>query len=224
MGFNSYIALIYQIACTFPAIAGIISYRHLSRGAKILAFYYVIAAIVDLTGFYLIRHGQSNIKLYHFFDPVEYFCLVYGFSYWIGSIKLTKILRYSIIVFVILSVVNSLRMPDINHYSFAALAIAYVVYVVISSIVIYNLIKSDTGGTHKNPVFWLAASLFIMSTNNVLYYTINITGQDIRLLEIFNYVHQFFNIIAFILAAIGLLIYNYIDGKVTAPEVSVYWN
>ena len=60
------------------------------------------------------------------------------------------------------------------------------------------------------------------STSGV--YTINITGQDIRLLEIFNYVHQFFNIIAFILAAIGLLIYNYIDGKVTAPEVSVYWN
>ena len=108
MDYRQLIPLVYQIVCTFPAIAGIICYRQLDRPAKILAYYYIIAALTDLIGFYIMRHGHSNMILYHFFDPVEYACLVFAFSYWTGNAKITRMLRYSIFGFIALTLINSL--------------------------------------------------------------------------------------------------------------------
>ena len=224
MDIGHLLRIIIQVTCTFPAIAGITCYRRLSKGAKILTYYFVIAAIVDIVSFYLVRSGHNSVILYHFFDPIEYFCFVFAFSYWTGNVKLTKILRFSIIGFFMLSLINSLRMQDIFHYSFAALSIAYLVYVLVSSLTISNLIRNDTGVIHTNPVFWLAASLFVMSANNALFYMVGAKIPNPEFANIYLFIHQIVNIVASFLATIGLVLYRYVEQDRNIPEVSVYWN
>jgi len=218
------IASIASAAYLVTAIAGVFCYRRLDKPARILAIYFIITAIFNPIQVYMARHDINTIRMYHFFSPMEYLFYVYAFSYWTGNIKLTKILRYSIIGFFILSAANSLRMPDINHFSFAALAIAYMVYVFISSLAVYNLIKGDTGRITVSPVFWLALSLLVISANNELWYAINESLPVSQLYIAICNIHNFVSILACLLSTVGFLLYRYPAKTDKAPEVSVYWN
>ena len=115
-------------------------------------------------------------------------------------------------------------MPDINHFSSAALAIAYLVYVLISSLAIYNLIKADTGRITTSPVFWLALSLLVISANNELWYAINESLNFGRLYDAIFNIHNVVNILSCLISTIGFLLYRYPAKTDNAPEVSVYWN
>ena len=214
----------YQVFCAFPAIAGIACYRYLSKAARILVLYYILVVIVELFSRFIMRSGHTNIWLYHFFDPFEYLAIALAFSYWIANQKLKKALRYSIPGFIIISIANSIRMPDIYHYSYDALSVAYVVYALISSYTIYEIIIGERGVVTSNPVFWLAASLLMMSVNNELWYALHDTWVKTEYyLLIFN-LHNIFNIISFVFSTFGIIRFRHLDKVEKASEVSVYWN
>lgn len=223
MDIRGLIITINLIACYLPAIAGVFCYRHLNRPAKILTFYFIVVTIIENASFYLIGKGQNSIRLYHFFDPIEYFCIVFAFSYWMGNQTLNRVMRYSIIAFLALSLANSLRMEDINHYSYAALSIAYLVYVFVSSYAIYQLIIADRGAITLDPIFWLAASLLIMSANNEFWYAFNGYLENMEIRKIFYLLHLVFNILSYLMTAVGFLLFKFPVSRKAQTELSIFW-
>lgn len=224
MDISIFIDQVYLVVCTFPAIAGIVCYRHLGKAAKILAYYYLLVVLVEFFLRFLPKLGYTNTWVYHFFDPVEYLFIALAFSYWMKNKKVAKILKFSIPVFWTISLANSLRMSDIFHYSYAALSVAYLVYVFVSSYAIYKIITYENEIITLNPVFWLAGSLLIMSANNELWYALHdlwVTSQ--KYLLIFN-LHKVFNLISFVLSSAGLILYRYHKKVEKTSEVSIYWN
>lgn len=212
--------LLYIFVSLFTAAAGIIYYRLQDRPAKFLTWYFITVAIISPILTYLAYHGKNSIRLYHFYDPIEYFYLVFAFSYWTGNAKLTKILRYSIFGFLLLSAANSLRMPDINHYNYAALTIAHLIYVFISTWAIFYLVRGDRGNLAANPVFWLAISLFVMSADNSLWYAINEYLPFDKYWILLLNVHKVIDIISFLLSAVGFFLYRYPECAERASEVT----
>ena len=219
-----FLAFLATLVSILPAIAGIFCFRWLARPAKILTFYYIFAALFGLIEYYMAINGINNVRFYHFYDPIEYFFIVFAFSYWTANKKTTLIFRYSIIGFFAISFANTFRMPNLNQYSSNALTVAYLAYVFISSSTIYNIIKRDTGKMTANPVFWLALSLFVLSSNNGLWYAISDYLQYNLFYKIFLNIHNAFNLISSVLAAIGLILYKYPAKTDQAPEASIYWN
>jgi hypothetical protein len=99
---------IYLSILLTGAIAGFIHYRKLEPEFKIITILLLITLISESITRVLAVTIRNTSPVYHFYSPIEYIGWALAFYYLAISFTLKRLILFSIVVFVILSVLNSL--------------------------------------------------------------------------------------------------------------------
>lgn len=187
-----------------PLITGLILYSKLSPILKLLIFLFFIIAAVEGYTFYLSMNDRNPYWVYHIYMPIEYTIIAAIFSSWQRKPWARKIIRLSILLFVILCFWDISGGGDLNDLNAFTASVAYSLYVGISAYTLVNLNHGSVQSLTYDCRFWIGTALLIYSAGALAYFSFHDMIVANYLIGIWA-VHLILNIIAYMLYSVGII-------------------
>jgi hypothetical protein len=135
---------------------------------RILAAYFVLALIVDVTQVFLAINGISNLWTSHYFFPIQYALLTLVFYYWNRHSSLEKFMLYSIPLVIAAWSLGTIWLGNLAK-TLTYVEPASAIFLVLASS--YTLIRSDRlegSSVLDMPAFWVSSATIIFFGGTVV--------------------------------------------------------
>jgi len=140
-----------------PLTAGIFYIRRLDGPMKLLVLLMMVVGITEVSSFFLIEILKIQYYwIHHLYSPVEYTLFALIFSKWINHRLYSKLIKYSIPVFLILSIFNSLFLQNLNELNSYAITLGQIIYTAVTLYVLYQVMAEDSGHILQHHMFWVS--------------------------------------------------------------------
>jgi len=171
----------YLYILLIDLITGVILYRRLEPPVlRTLIPFLALTVLVEGTGLVTSRMHLRNLWMFNFFTCLEFLFYSYLYSRLLEHRKWVKVIRYSMIVFPALFLVNIFFIEGFNRFHTITYRIGSVMVVFWCYLYFRQLMRSP-GYTSifRNPIFWVSTGLlffytgffFYMSAAYILLYT-----------------------------------------------------
>ena len=217
MNFILTVGLFTLFFTTIPFVAGLTTYRKLQVEFKVLAILFIVMFLVEAHNLYQLYNGQNNIWIYHFYFPVEYTALMYVFSVWQTNSLIKVLIRLSIPVLVIISIIYTVQSPSLYVYDHLPMTIALPIYLSISTYTLLNHYSQDKGNILKNPIFWVCAALILFSSCSLMHFVVRNMFSESKWIIIWT-IHAVTNMAANLLYAVGFIVHYRFGSVGKEPE------
>ncbi len=187
-----------------PLITGLILFSKLSPELKLLLFLFFIVAVVDGYTFYLSMNARNPYWVHHIYIPIEYTIIAAVFSFWQRKSWAKKIIRLSILPFLVLCVWDISGGGDLKDFNAFPISVAYTLYVGISAYTLVNLNHGSDKSVARDCRFWIGTALLIYSAGALAYFSFHDMIVANYLIEIWA-AHLILNIIAYMLYSVGIM-------------------
>lgn len=217
MNFILTVGLFTLFFTTIPFVAGLVTYRKLRPEFKILAMLFVVIFLVEAYSLYRLYYSQNNIWIYHFYFPVEYTALMYVFSVWQINSVVKKLIRLSIPVLIVISIIYTIQSPSLYVYNHLPMTIALPLYLLISTYTLLNRYSQDKGNILKNPVFWVCAAVILFSSCSLIHFvSLNMFAESKWI--IIWAIHSVTNMVTNLLYTVGFIVHYRFGSVDEEPE------
>ncbi|MEM6767609.1 MAG: hypothetical protein AAF655_21910 [Bacteroidota bacterium] len=207
------IIFVSSFSTIIPIVVGLINRKQLDKERWWLMGLLFFALIIQSYSYGLFLQKSNNLFLLHFYIPVEFIILLLIYSIWFDS-KRTKT-SFLIFggLFLSLSVINSLFFQPLEGFNSYAATSAYIIFILLSIAYFIKLLRDLNVETEavgisleKNPRFWINTGILIYFSSSLLIYAVSNTllKENPEMTQVFWGVHSLFNILHYILYAIGL--------------------
>lgn len=167
-----------MLLCNVPIFASMVfvlyNYKKLSEELKVFSWFIVVSAIVQCIGLTLWHYSINNLFLNHFFVPIGTVCITVFYNKLFGAFLNSRVVWIILVVFLLLTIANSLFLQPIDSFNSYALTMQCVL-VVIFSLATFLLLVNYGGqlSQHINikSINWINSGLFIYySSALILFY------------------------------------------------------
>lgn len=190
-----------------PFSIGLVGYSKLTQEQKWLTLLMGIALIVQVLGLHLSLSQIGNQLLFHLYTPIEFIILSLIFQKWLAGWWDKRVFYGLGVGFVGFAIANAIWLqPAESQTNTYAILLASVCMIVFAISFFYRVISEmSLGPLEQSPAFWINASVLLYYAGSIL-----ILGLDNylegSLLESVWVFHSSFNILHYLLFAIGLWI------------------
>ncbi len=158
----------------FPVLAILIVFGNKVPKTVVILFWYFIVSII-LFGYsnYLADRRINNLFIYHLFSIIEITLLLYFFKQVIKIKSVTIGIKWIILLFLIISVLNFLFLESSDSLNSNTLSIEFLVIIIFCSIYYFKFSQSDQIVVfHKQPYFWIVTGFFVYFTTTLLVFSL----------------------------------------------------
>ena len=161
---NQIFYLIYLCILFSSFVCSLVTFRYLPGALKLFTLLLGVTFVVESIGFYGLFYAEPALYLYHFYNPFLYAIMAYVYAKVIKTSWKSKMIRFSIPGFVVLSFLLTLFVQPLHTPNTYATMISAALFVFLSLFYYYELLNNDeiTNLTSK-PLFWI-------STGNLIFY------------------------------------------------------
>jgi uncharacterized membrane protein len=130
--------------------------------------------------------GKQNLWLMNIFNPIEYFFLVWLFSYWQKSARVKLVMRISIGMYFVVWLGEILILDNLTGFSKFAEPLAGIIFVIAACMTLYEGNKNENVLFIDEPRFWISAGvltyfsavLTLAVTSNTL---LNMSAESLKI-------------------------------------------
>lgn len=172
MGSWQLLSILFEFAVF---ILSVFNYKTLVKNRlKTFPYFLFIVVAGEIIGFFLAKLYKTNIAFYNIFTTIQiayYLLLIYNS---IDSVKGKKVLAFSLIFFILASVINYFFIQDISNelvsYTFT---IGCLLITIGAAYFFYELLQSNNIENYATyPLFWIILGLFIFYVCNIPYMSV----------------------------------------------------
>ena len=181
-----------------------------SKDLKVFFVYTILLfiSIIAVITFRFIFKSYNSYLLYNrFYLVAEYILISQFFVLNITSIKLRKVMGYSIIPFTLFSIYD--YVSSIGHpFTFYPLVFECLLFPAIIILFFYEKMKhSNKYPIYLSPAFWIGVAFLIFSTGNFFLFLFSkLLLQNDNNINLYNNIYGFFTILKNILLCIGIIV------------------
>ncbi len=196
------------LICT-SFIYGLFFFKRLSSELKSLFWFIVLSLCTQFPAQYLSFNNVSNLFLLHFYVPLSFVCLTFFYQRIFGEFINRRLLWWILVVFICLSILNSVFLQGFDVFNSFALSIESTL-IIIYALSLYVLLLNPLVREEKRPVLsiwmWINSGLFIYHTSGLLlfYFGEVLTSFAPVKFRISWLFHSFIYLFQFICIIIGL--------------------
>jgi hypothetical protein len=199
---------IVPLSILLPLFYGFLRWEQIGQSGKVVIFYLLISAFINLGADLLLFNRAANLPLLHVYTAIEFIVLSSFYKHLLQSRRSTLILTISQVVFLLLCVINAIFFQSpltFNSYSLSAGALGMMLMAVNY---FAKLATASSGQRVSNqPEFWFNTALFLyFSGSSMLYIASNFLLQVSRKeFQLLWNIHAFFVFFMYILFTIGFI-------------------
>jgi hypothetical protein len=194
-------AVLLPIAILLPKL------RHMPAYIKLLFYYLVIAAIMNVTSIITARNDIDNLWILHFYTALESFLLLWFFKFIIKNPSVLKVIQVLMIAFPLFCVFNLFFIQGID--SFPSYTRPFEALIFIALCMIYWVEESEEDAHWAGiPANWFVTGLLLYFSGAFFIFLFSnfLTGYVTNKVEdIAWYTHATLILLMYILLAIGFL-------------------
>jgi hypothetical protein len=152
----------YGPAIPLAFIFFIFKIKQMPRVMTILSWYLLSSVVIFGISNYMADRRINNLFLYHLFCVVELSFLLFLFREIIQSEKIRKSIPLLLLLFVLLFVLNSIFLEQMNSWNSNSASIEFLIIICFSFIYYFELANSDAILSFStNAFFWIVSGLFV---------------------------------------------------------------
>jgi len=189
-----------------PVIAALFNYKHLDKIMKIVAAFFLVSALSDLTlGLMAYRNVYNNYPVIHVFIllSVLFFGAIYYYAFFNPALK-NAILILAIVV-ALFCIINSIFIEGIWGYPSISNTVVGIFLIIISLAYFHQLLsRQEFVHIEKQGLFWINAGVLFYYSLNIFLFML-FTRIERAHLGDFYMIHNIVNIFANLLYSAGLL-------------------
>jgi hypothetical protein len=214
-----------SLSVLFPLAVYIARFRSCTRPAHIIGALLVVAAICDLTGYFLFKAGQSTAVVFNIYYTIMFLLLCRFYYEVIFRTKFRMAILLGVAIYVLSFALITFYVQNFFYYQNLIWIIAGIIMILYSIICFVNSLSVipgtelfDNGTTWINTgvLFYFCFSLFLFSMGDYLF-----NKQDPQVTLLLWSTHNINNIIKNILFAIGLSMQRNSTEPKKKPKASV---
>ncbi|TDB67838.1 hypothetical protein [Arundinibacter roseus] len=160
-----------------PLALSLYRYSSLDKAFKLLLIFLCLDLVIGLGMFHLAAYRTNNIPLVNLFVPVRYLLFAGMFFYNFKSIRLKKVIQYTMIGFVPFTLLDTYtsnaNLADLHNHMVGKYAQVVESILVILWVLLYfyEIIKTlNVTNIISYPFFWVCAGLLIFYSGNIFYF------------------------------------------------------
>ncbi len=150
--------LIFFIAISL--VLSLFSYKN-EKSLKVFPILLSVALIAELLTLLFYKFNIDYNIIYHIYIPLEYCLLAYYFYLNINLNKLKKIILYSIPFYLIISIIFSLKIVNIQKYPNFQTNIEGLLLIAWATIAIFNIEVRSNLSIVRLPIFWICVAVLV---------------------------------------------------------------
>ena len=204
-----FIIILSNISTFIPFLGGILLLKKkpLNKDVKILIFLFIIAALTEVIFHLHLILGYPNTWISHFYTPIEYSLWLIILSYWQHNVQTSKIIRWSIPVYLILYItfeLIGLESIDAETINYISRPISLIVLSLVAAYTLLGLAFSSQFRLIRFYRFWILLAIFIYYMGSIIIYAFSFT-QNRETLATLAELHSGLNILHNLLFMIGII-------------------
>jgi hypothetical protein len=206
-----YMNVVAPLCIILPIITAFFKYPILTKDAKILLIYLLIDAVVSIISSTLAFYHLPNTPLYHIATVVETIIVLYFFSLIFSKKQFTSYIRWLMILFPVLGIINVLCFQHIFEFNSYTLSLQSII--IITLCFLYWWFKDDDTSVQWSalPLNWVISGLLLYFSSAFILFTFS--NAAIAYLSVKNFIlvwniHATLTILMYILITIGFTKYK----------------
>ncbi len=146
--------VLYYCSNFVPFLCGLYYYRNLTKEIQILTWFFLFVVLYDATAYYFMLRG-NNLWVIHFYLPIEFGIWMIVLSSWQRSALLKKVLIYSVPIFALFSIINSIFFERLYDYPSHSLSLEATLFIGICAYTIFILSRDGEKLLTSDGRFWI---------------------------------------------------------------------
>jgi hypothetical protein len=206
MSAGIFLSYLSTISGVFPVLAAVYSYRHLDKVLKIVAIYFLVSVLSDLSLQLMKYEGiKNNWPVIHFYIALSMLLLgaMYFYAFFSEKLKTTALIISGLALCII--VANMIFIEGLFDYPSLANTVLSITVLSLSLLYFYQLLsRQEFVHIEKQSLFWInAGMLFYFSINIFLFMLFKRMLLEHQ--EGYYMINNITNTIANVLFTVGLL-------------------
>ncbi|TAK52118.1 MAG: hypothetical protein EPO24_15430 [Bacteroidetes bacterium] len=156
----------------FIVYSGIRMYGVVSLPMKYLTIYFSIDLMSSIGSMVLGKLGINNMVIMNMQIPVEYGFFVVALSFWVGSRGVQRVLRFSIIAYLVCWLILFLTLESFFKFSSIARPLLTVLVLIAAVVTLVYLLRDTSYPLLLQPAFWICSGLIIYNAGNATFFLI----------------------------------------------------
>lgn len=126
---------------------------------KLFPPFFLVTLVIEIYSLYLRNIGEVNYQVYNFFTTFEFCFYQFILSYIVYSIRIKKVIKYSLVIYLIITVVNIFYIQKGKFHSITY-CIGCLLIVIFCIYYFFELFRLSTSVKLKSePSFWICSGL-----------------------------------------------------------------
>lgn len=191
-----------------PVTISLYNFSYLTKGLKTLSYYLYFSLTIEILVKLFNEYIDNNLPALHVFTLIEFLLISMVYFYSINSNVIKRLVLTITLLVSVFIVINSIYIQNIFSFNTNARAIENVVFIIYPLAFFYSILKElKILKLEKEPMFWINIAILLYFSCNLFIFIFSNYIID-SLSHVNNlwiwFVHGFFNMLMYILFAIGL--------------------
>lgn len=158
---------IYFLILSVGIAYGQYRFKLLANSSKWLWVLLVFTLFEEIAA-YTIAYGQKmNFIVYHIFTPLQYALIAWTYYQEIRN----KVIIWSIFIFLLFAIVNSLFLQDFSHFNSHTLNISMLMIILLCTWYLYQMLHQKSQSSFTNyPLFWISCGFLLFNVGNLIFF------------------------------------------------------
>ncbi|MBS4027342.1 MAG: hypothetical protein KGZ58_01795 [Ignavibacteriales bacterium] len=154
----------------FPFLSGIVTKSKQDKPLKLLNAFFIVSFIAECLGTYYARSGINNLWMITLFTPIEFTFLMSILSYYNPPFQ--KVLRGTIIPFLILFILINYFFEDIKHFNIYSRPLESILLTLGSAHTLFFTIQKKPLTFYAMPPFWVCIAIIVFFAGNIVIFAL----------------------------------------------------
>lgn len=201
--------LVSALVPIVPLLVGLFRWRQLELSQRYLTVVVGLAFVVQVAGLISALNQWDNYWLYQFYTPLAFLCFLGIYRIWLRGWWSSKTFMALGGVFCLFALINAIWIQPAQPHTLYAVWLSHVVLIVLSISFFYRVISEmKLGPLEQSPAFWINTSALLYTAGSMLILGLNhliLLRSEVMVNNLW-YFHSAFNILHYLLFALGLWI------------------
>lgn len=196
-------------APAIPLAIGISRLKYLRPDRKCLLVLMGVALVVQLIAIIFFQNKWNNHFLYHIYNPIEVLSFLYIYQLWLSGWWKKWVFKMLMGSYLIFAILNTAFSQPFNTNNSNAVLVGSIILIILAIVFFYRILdEMNIERIEKSPQFWINTSILLYFSGSLLIIGLNpiIAEKSVELFKSVWIFHSSFNILHYILFAIGLWI------------------
>jgi len=192
-----------------PLVIGISQFNRFENPLKTLTGLAGLALLVQVIGLVCALNKWNNYWLYQIYTPIAFLGFCYIYSKWLDDWWSRNVFISLGVGFCLFAVVNGVWLQPLSPTNLYAVWLSHLILMILSISFFYRIISEmSIANLERSPAFWINTSILLYTAGSMLILGLNhlIIARSKVLIDNVWYFHSTFNILHYLLFALGLWI------------------